>query len=204
MAHRRQYHSGSPRRKGWDYRRSAWYFITICTDRRLPYFGEVRHGIMGLSRTGCVALLYWKKIADLNDHAVLDAFIVMPNHVHGLLGLVPEPNGNDSLEVGSLESNEPTSKTNETTKSESTNREIATHMSQISPDSGSVSAIIRSYKTAVTKRVRGSLRTDFGWQSRFHDHIVRTKQAFYDIRKYIRSNPVQWLQDQFHPSQEES
>ena len=63
---------------------------------------------MGLSRTGCVALHYWTKIAELNDHAVLDTFIVMANHVHGLLGLVPELNVNDALEVGSLESNDAT------------------------------------------------------------------------------------------------
>ncbi len=204
MAHRRRYHSDSVRRSGWDYRQSAWYFITICTDRRLPYFGEVRNGIMGLSPTGCVALRYWENIAELNERAVLDAFIVMPNHIHGLLGLVPKPNVNDSQEVGSLESNDPTSKTNGSTTSESTNRETSAHMSRISPDAGSVSAIVRSYKTAVTKRVRGTLRTDFGWQSRFHDHIVRTRQAFDNIRQYIQSNPARWLQDQFHPSKAES
>ena len=104
MAHRRASHSGSSRHDEWDYRQSAWYFITICTDQRLPYFGEVRKGIMGLSRTGCVAAHYWRKIATLNDHAVLDAFVVMPNHVHGLLGLDSKQTDENSSGVGSLTS----------------------------------------------------------------------------------------------------
>lgn len=74
-------------------------------------------------------------------------------------------------------------------------------MSQISPEAGSVSTIIRSYKSAVTKRVRGTLRTDFGWQSRFYDYIVRSEQAFRTIRQYIRSNPTRWKQDDHHPDQ---
>jgi REP element-mobilizing transposase RayT len=74
-------------------------------------------------------------------------------------------------------------------------------MSQISPEAGSVSTMIRSYKSAVTKRVRGTLRTDFGWQRRFHDHIVRSEQAFNAIRQYIVDNPSQWRQDEHHPSQ---
>ncbi|PQJ34729.1 hypothetical protein BSZ35_09065 [Salinibacter sp. 10B] len=79
----------------------------------------------------CVALHYWTKIAELNDHAVLDTFIVMPNHVHGLLGLVPEPNVNDALEVGSLDSNEPTSKPNVATASTSKNRDLDGQTSRI-------------------------------------------------------------------------
>ena len=140
---------------------------------------------MGLSRTGCVAAHYWRKIAELNDSAVLDAFVVMPNHVHGLLGLDSKQT-DDNASGGSRERS---------------SEEDRTRMSQISPEAGSVSTMIRSYKSAVTKRVRGTLRTDFGWQRRFHDHIVRSEQAFNAIRQYIVDNPSQWRQDEHHPSQ---
>lgn len=92
----REQYSDTYRRDDWDYGQSAWYFITICTDRRLPYFGEVREGRVGLTPTGCVAAHYWQKIAELNERVVLDAFVVMPNHVHGLLGLLPDGGSEES------------------------------------------------------------------------------------------------------------
>lgn len=211
----RNYYSDSIRRKDWDYRRSSWYFITICTDARLPYFGEVRDGVVGLSSTGCVAASYWQKIVELNERAVLDAFIVMPNHVHGLLGLLPErkactsppdaeetTGANEASAEASLESNDASAESarSSTTKPEASNPKGGhDHMSRISPEAGSVSTILRSYKSAVTKRVRGSLRTDFGWQRRFDDHIVRNRRAFQRIRRYIRKNPASWKRDPNHP-----
>lgn len=193
-----QYHdhySDSLRREHWDYRQSAWYFITICTDRRPPYFGEVHNGIVGLTATGCVTAQYWQKIAELNERAVLDAFVVMPNHVHGLLGLLPTPEA-------SLDSNDASSKISHSSpeKEAFSRSDVDQHMSSISPEAGSVSTILRSYKSAVTKRVRSSIRTDFGWQSRFDDHIVRSRQAFHHIRRYIQNNPARWERDRNHPA----
>lgn len=175
MPQYRDRYSDSTRRDDWDYRRSAWYFITICTDRRLPYFGEARRGIVGLTAAGCVASRFWEKIAVLNERAVLDAYIVMPNHIHGILGLLPQ------RKEASLDSND-ASAPSEATAEESADPTIDEHMSSISPAAGSVSTIVRSYKSAVTKRVRGSIRTDFGWQRRFDDHIIRSEKAFYQIR----------------------
>lgn len=205
MPYRRTFHSHSIRREDWDYRRSAWYFITICTDRRLPYFGKVRDGIMGLAPAGCVAARYWQKIAELNDRVVLDAFVVMPNHVHGLLGLMPRQNVDASPEGGSSDPNESASRsTTNRPRASNTAKDLDEYMSRISPEAGSVSVIVRSYKTAVTKRVRGTILTDFGWQSRFDDHIVRSEPAFYHIRRYIQNNPARWERDRNHPKQMEA
>jgi putative transposase len=72
-------------------------------------------------------------------------------------------------------------------------------MANISPKSGSVSTIIRSYKSACTKQInllRPAL--NFKWQERFHDHIIRTEDDFIRIENYIINNPKNWLQDKFH------
>ncbi|WP_157621329.1 transposase [Salisaeta longa] len=192
-----QYRTGSIRLDGWDYRRSAWYFVTICTHRRAHHFGVIRRGVMGLSPAGCVAAQFWQRIEDLNDRAVLDAFVVMPNHVHGILGLLPRPN---HATVETLDSNVSTVDSNVSTDATGakTPDQRSRHMSRISPKAGSISTIIRSYKAAVTKRVRPALCPDFGWQPRFYDHIIRNERAFRAIRRYIENNPTQWGEDRYH------
>ena len=73
----------------WDYRRSAFYFVTICTNDRRHFFGDIRDGRMGLSVQGCVAWYFWNQIPIHFDNVVLDAFVVMPNHVHGIIQIQP-------------------------------------------------------------------------------------------------------------------
>jgi len=89
------YRTDSIRLDGWDYRRSAWYFLTICalseagkcpqgrTHDCTCFFGDMRHGIVGLSRVGCIAHRFWADIPDHFDRARLDAFVIMPNRPPG-------------------------------------------------------------------------------------------------------------------------
>ena len=70
-------------------------------------------------------------------------------------------------------------------------------MAAISPKSGSVSRIIGSYKSAITKYVH-SLGYDFEWQSRFYDHILRDENEYFRISNYIKNNPKKWVEDKFH------
>jgi protein gp37 len=74
---------------------------------------------------------------------------------------------------------------------------VSTKMSQISPKKGSLAIIIRSYKSVVTKYAR-EIDVDFGWQTRFHDHIIRHENSFHLISNYIRNNPVNWEEDKFY------
>ena len=67
-------------------------------------------------------------------------------------------------------------------------------MARISPKSGSISTIIRSYKSAVSKNAR-KINPDFAWQSRFHDRIIRDAIAFQNIQNYIEKNPEKWAND---------
>jgi hypothetical protein len=72
-------------------------------------------------------------------------------------------------------------------------------MSRISPRAGSLGAIVRSYKSAVTRLVRRTARPDFAWQARFYDRVVRNERALTTIRHYIHRNPAQWTRDRNHP-----
>lgn len=85
-----KYRIESTRLPNWDYRSAAAYFVTICTANRQPFFGKVENGDMILSPIGEIVCEYWLKIPQHTiGNVELDAFIVMPNHVHGILILQP-------------------------------------------------------------------------------------------------------------------
>lgn len=75
----------SPRLKRYNYSRNGIYFITICTKNRVNNFGEIKNGKMQLSEIGKIAHHYWIKIPNHFPFVVCDEFIVMPNHIHGIL-----------------------------------------------------------------------------------------------------------------------
>ena len=75
----------SIRLEGWNYQNQGLYFVTICTKSWQHYFGEIKNGIMGLSMPGCLASYYWRQIPEHQAHVDLDEFIIMPNHVHGII-----------------------------------------------------------------------------------------------------------------------
>ena len=140
-----KYRITSARLKNWDYRWNETYFITICAQDRENYFGQIHDGKMKLSEIGIIADVMWYEIKNHVENIDLGAFLVMPNHVHGILILKGNESNNyidsnvETLHATSL----PQTSQNDPNKNE--------FMSNISPKSGSVSAIIRSYKSAVSK-----------------------------------------------------
>lgn len=168
------------RLKGFDYRNEGWYFVTICTKDRQHFFGKVVRKRMYLSGIGQICHDYWLDIPNHFEHIELGEMVVMPDHVHGVLGLFYPHVG-----VGTLDSNVPTIETNGPT------------MSQISPKSGSLSHIIRTYKAACTHMIRQITNLPFAWQSRFHDRIIRNEDELQRIENYIRMNPMNWQEDTF-------
>jgi len=168
-----KYRIPSARLQNWDYRWQGAYFITICTQNRKNYFGNITHGNMELSAIGIIADILWHEIKNHEKNVELDAFVVMPNHVHGILILAGDESPVETLHATSLRNDS---------------------YANISPKSGSVSAIIRSYKSAVTKHAH-RLGFDFKWQPRFYDHIIRDGKSFENIRNYIFENPLKWKND---------
>ena len=83
--YKNKYRNETIRAQWWDYSGNGAYFITICTKNREHYFGEIIKGKMKLSGTGVIAHLMWQEIPNHSKHVELGEFVVMPNHVHGIL-----------------------------------------------------------------------------------------------------------------------
>jgi REP element-mobilizing transposase RayT len=184
---RKKYKTKSMRAAWWDYSANGVYFVTICTQNRRNYFGQVKRGKMCLSEIGWIAHNCWAQIPDHFLFVKLGDFMIMPNHVHGIIAV----NKLSSIPVGTL----PVAGTLPVVGTlHATFLQSRQKMSEISPKSNSVSAAIRSYKSAVSNQAR-KINNTFGWQSRFHDRIVRNNPEYQRIARYIINNPQNWPRD---------
>ncbi|MBW4418125.1 MAG: hypothetical protein KME13_02715 [Myxacorys californica WJT36-NPBG1] len=187
--YKNKYRIESARKPGWDYAGNGAYFITICTQNRQHFFGNIQNGIMNLSIAGEIAQKLWWKIPDRFPHVQLNAFIVMPNHIHGILIIDRLPdNGRDAINRVST-----TTTTNHNTHH--SGGVTANHNPMLSDDS--ISKIIRWYKGRCKFEICKTL-PEFAWQPRFHDHIIRDPAAFDRIRQYIQTNPKRWKTDKLN------
>lgn len=199
-----KYRIPSARLKNWDYAANGAYFITICTGKRKHYFGNIENGIMHLSGIGEIAEKYWLEIPNHFPFIELGNFVVMPNHVHGIL-IINNPVETLHCNVCTKQSNsisESILQSNSISQSESISElesKIKKNiiMSEKSPKSGSISTIIRSYKSVVSKYSH-IIEANFAWQERFHDHIIRNAESFERIQNYIAQNPKKWSEDKFY------
>jgi REP element-mobilizing transposase RayT len=159
------------------------------------YFGAIENGQMQLSEIGVIADVLWHEIPHHSPLVKLGEFVVMPNHIHGILILTePAPVVDGGVDRRDVACNVSTTTTTTTKTPPMTEKNE--FMSNISPKSNSISTIVRSYKSAVTKHAH-RLGFDFAWQTRFHDHIIRNGESFEKISNYIINNPVNWQEDKF-------
>ncbi|WP_298307621.1 transposase [Flavobacterium sp.] len=182
-----KYRIPSARLQTWDYSNNGAYFITICTQNREHFFGNIQNGIMQLSEIGKLAEQYWFEIPNHFPFIELGNFVIMPNHVHGILII----NKIDDLSLS--ESVETRHCLVSTINSNTT---IGSSRFQ-NQGKNTISSIVGSYKSIVTKMSRQT-HSDFGWQSRFHDHIIRNSKSFDIIQNYIFENPLKWKDDKFY------
>lgn len=218
--YKNKYRIPSTRLQNWDYGWEAIYFVTICTKDRIHYFGEIDNGEMKLSPIGAIADVLWYELRNHFDNIELDAFVVMPNHIHGIIAI--NNDGGDGNNGGNGDNGE-TSHTNGTTHDAAMHTDGTTHTVetthalslQLSPQSSSsssttigqkrfqhqgsktLSSIVGAYKSAVSRHAH-RLGYDFAWQSRFYDNIVRNNDALNRIEKYIHNNPNNWKEDKFY------
>lgn len=233
----------------WNYEWNAAYFITICTKDRECFFGEIVEGKMKLSAIGIIADIIWHEIKNHAKDIELGEFVVMPNHVHGILvlnggGGNKDMDDNDkSNNINDNESNNNKIDNNDNNNDKINNNKInnnkiennkidnnveTTHALSIPPPqppqpppqsppqpspqynnpsfaqqrfqnqgSNTVSSIIGSYKSAVSKHAH-RLGFDFSWQSRFYDLIIRNDAEYQRIKDYIINNPIKWSNDKFN------
>jgi REP element-mobilizing transposase RayT len=193
-----KYRIASARAQWWDYGWNGAYFITICTQNREHFFGEIKNGKMILSHQGVIADILWHEIPNHSPFADLGDFVVMPNHIHGILILnKPGGDGGDVSVVQTLHATSLQSQSQSQSQLQLQPPLKNEKMATISPKSNSVSTIIRSYKSAVTKHAN-RLGFENGWQPRFHDHIIRNDAEYQRISNYIINNPDNWKDDKFY------
>lgn len=180
-----KYRIPSARLQTWDYANEGAYFITICTKNRCHFFGDVVDGKMELTNAGVIADILWHEIKHHNKNVQLGEFIVMPNHIHGILILDGENaagtgDGIQTRHALSLDATQNPGQLRFQNQGKNT-----------------VSSIIGAYKSAVTKHCN-RLDIEFGWQTRFYDHIIRDDKAFENISHYILNNATKWEMDKFN------
>ena len=196
-----KYRSESARAQWWDYGWNGAYFITICTADREHFFGEIKNGKMILSPTGVIADLLWHEIKNHSKSVELGDFVVMPNHIHGIL-ILDKPNETTHHCCCFCRDRACPVPTKTTTIGEAkqtiveTEKTIGQNRFQ-NIGKNTVSSIVGSYKSAVTKHAN-RLGLKNGWQTRFHDHIIRNDAEYQRISNYIINNPNKWMEDKFH------
>lgn len=172
------HHRRSIRLKGYDYTQAGAYFITICTHNRECLFGEITDGRMQLNHAGIMLEHYWRAIPEHFPHVVLDAFVVMPNHIHGILYIHDTPVGANNYSP--LPSAIPAGMSHGTSKT--------------------VGSVVRGFKIGVTKWIRCHTAIHDVWQRNYYEHIIRDDRALQRIRHYIANNPKQWALDRENPA----
>jgi putative transposase len=177
----------SIRLSGYDYAQAGAYFVTIVARHRAPLFGEVANGEMRPNQFGRVVQSTWGELANHYSGVECDAFMLMPNHVHGIIVLADEGAVGES-DVGAG---------------------LKPARGMAGPNSvragfkpaPTLSEIIRGFKTFSARRIN-HLRHTPGvpvWQRNYYEHVVRGDNELNRIREYIANNPLQWEMDRENP-----
>lgn len=178
-----KYRIGSKRLSDWDYSQTGYYFITICAFQREEIFGEIKNGKMILNGIGKIIEEEWLKTAKIRSNVRLDKFVIMPNHLHGI------------LIIGNTENVETPRRGVSTAASELNIPANPHHHPEWK--SNSISTIINQFKGICTKQI---LTINPGlkriWQPRFHDRIIRDEEELNRIQDYILTNAENWESDE--------
>jgi putative transposase len=182
-----RHHRRSIRLKGHDYTQPGAYFVTICTRERECLFGHVVNGEMRLNDAGEIAQRGWEDIPRHFPLVELDAFVIMPNHVHGVIVI----QGRGEASAINLRVSKTPSKPDASP--------LRQHPNGTQP--GSLSAFVQNFKSISTRRMnaaRGSPGTPI-WQRGYYEHVIRNEDELKAIREYILGNPARWDEDEDNP-----
>ena len=175
----RIHHRRSIRLQKYDYSRSGAYFVTLCAHNRVCVFGDIVDRKMRVNDAGKMAQVCWQAIPDHYPYVNLDAFVVMPNHVHGILFIIDCRTG--AIRVGAK---------NFSPLQKSPQRPHGT--------SKTIGSVIRGFKIGVTKWMRANTPVRDVWQRNYWERVIRNESELNCIREYIRNNPLQWEMDRLN------
>jgi putative transposase len=167
------HHRKSIRIKEYDYSQSGYYFVTICSYNRENIFGKIIDGKIELNDFGEIVKDELRNTERNRLYVEIDYYCIMPNHLHFIL--IINDRGRDTA------------------------RRVPTETFG-NPVKGSLPTIIRSIKSAITKKIN-EIRKSPGvpiWQRNYYEHIIRNEKELYEIRKYIENNPLNWNRDEYN------
>lgn len=182
------HHRRSIRLKGFDYSRPGYYFFTICTKGRENIFWEIINKRVQLSNLGKILEITWLDLPNHNSNILLDAFVIMPDHFHGIIRIIKKEIsvGAGSASVVNVRAG------SEPAPTESLHSEIAPTAIAQTVVNHPLSEIIRQLKTFSARRINEA-RNMTGisvWQRDYYETIIRNASMLKNIRKYIKNNPL--------------
>lgn len=172
------HHHRSGRAPGYDYGLPGWYFLTICTYNHASFLGEIVEGEMQVNALGRIIEDEWQRTPKIRSDITLDAYIIMPNHIHGIVVI--------TVDEG--------------------RRYSENYVPQYVSPSRSVGAIVRGLEAASSRRINALEHAEGRqvWQRNYYDHIIRNEADLERIRSYIETNPGNWSLDREHPDRFQS
>ncbi|MBC7234050.1 MAG: transposase [Chloroflexi bacterium] len=190
----------SIRLKGYDYSQSGAYFVTICVQDRTCLFGEVINGEMRLNEWGQVVQAAWQDLPNHLSHVQLDEFVVMPNHVHGIIMITDDA---DHVGAGS----KPTLRAGSKPTPRAGLEPAPTTTTTVCTDADTrkrhgLPEIVRQFKTFSARRINECRHTPGSpvWQRNYYEHVIRDEEDLQRIRQYIVDNPANWAKDEDNPN----
>lgn len=168
----------------YDYAQEGAYFVTVCTNGKVCLFGDIVDGKMVLNDAGLMVEKCWNAIPEHFPHVGLDYYVVMPNHVHGILfiGDAPGMVGAKNFSPVRL------------LKNRNNNQD-----QRPSGTSKTIGSIVRGFKIGVTKWMRQNTSTHKVWQRNYFERVIRNERELQEVREYIVNNPLKWALDRENP-----
>lgn len=180
-----KHHRRSIRLKGYDYSQPGAYFITITTQDRASLFGEVVDGEIRLNAAGRMVSDEWNALPDRFPNVELDEFVVMPNHIHGIIVIAAPPVGAGLVPA----------------------RVRATTNRAPTRGAPTVGDVVGAFKSRVTVEYTRDVKTNGWspsrgrlWQRNYYEHVIRNDESLNRIRQYILDNPLRWPFDRENPA----
>lgn len=163
-----KHNRNSIRLKDYDYNQAGAYFVTICTYDKICVLGEIINGEVHLNDVGKIVESEWKKPGKVRKNFILDSFVIMPDHLHGIIIIC-------DTDVGATRPVAPTTR--------------------VTLIPNSLGSIIGQFKSVATKRIRKSGLHHFKWQCNYFERVIRNEKELNRIREYIKNNPFNWRED---------
>ena len=181
-----KHHRRSIRLRDYDYSQVGAYFVTVCTHGGVCSLGQIDDEVVKLSQAGQIILRCWRELPVRFPHVELDAFVIMPNHLHCVPVITDPPVGAGSPRP---DGSPPVDRAGEPCPYQETSKRGL----------GQIIAYFKYQSAKQINRLRGTPGSRI-WQRNYYEHIIRSQKSLDAVRRYIQANPAQWPFDSDNPA----